>query len=165
MNHVCSSTSNLKFTSFPPPVKLDQVRKKNTPCISHRQYVYFIAGQSSKPGVCLSGSPSGHAMVTAAAWWVAVSSLGSYLYSRTHRYAYLKINKCFCFGFVNVEKNKPKGYRSYLHGVSPSLCLQRGAISCSLPALCGDAGGRWTVQDLHPRPLPPPGHRRLHYRF
>ncbi|XP_056153586.1 glucose-6-phosphatase 3 [Lampris incognitus] len=30
------------------------------------------------------GSPSGHAMVTAAVWWVAVSSLGSFLYSRTH---------------------------------------------------------------------------------
>ncbi|CAJ1080088.1 glucose-6-phosphatase 3 [Xyrichtys novacula] len=30
------------------------------------------------------GSPSGHAMVTAAAWWVVVSSLGSYLYTRTH---------------------------------------------------------------------------------
>ncbi|XP_053196739.1 glucose-6-phosphatase 3 [Scomber japonicus] len=29
------------------------------------------------------GSPSGHAMVTAAVWWVVVSSLGSYLYSRT----------------------------------------------------------------------------------
>ncbi|XP_041671782.1 glucose-6-phosphatase 3 [Cheilinus undulatus] len=30
------------------------------------------------------GSPSGHAMVTAAAWWVVISSLGSYMYSRTH---------------------------------------------------------------------------------
>ncbi|XP_071757964.2 glucose-6-phosphatase 3 [Centroberyx gerrardi] len=30
------------------------------------------------------GSPSGHAMVTAAVWWVMVSSLGSFLYSRTH---------------------------------------------------------------------------------
>nr|XP_040033309.1 glucose-6-phosphatase 3 [Gasterosteus aculeatus aculeatus] len=30
------------------------------------------------------GSPSGHAMVTAAVWWVVVSSLGSYLHSRTH---------------------------------------------------------------------------------
>ncbi|XP_060884726.1 glucose-6-phosphatase 3 [Labrus mixtus] len=30
------------------------------------------------------GSPSGHAMVTAAVWWVVVSSLGSFLYSRTH---------------------------------------------------------------------------------
>ncbi|XP_046887858.1 glucose-6-phosphatase 3 [Hypomesus transpacificus] len=30
------------------------------------------------------GSPSGHAMVTAAVWWVMVSSLGSRLYSRTH---------------------------------------------------------------------------------
>ncbi|XP_062269833.1 glucose-6-phosphatase 3 [Platichthys flesus] len=29
------------------------------------------------------GSPSGHAMVTAACWWVVVSSLGSFLYSRT----------------------------------------------------------------------------------
>nr|XP_019960313.1 PREDICTED: glucose-6-phosphatase 3 [Paralichthys olivaceus] len=29
------------------------------------------------------GSPSGHAMVTAAVWWVVVSSLGSFLYSRT----------------------------------------------------------------------------------
>ncbi|KAM6964341.1 glucose-6-phosphatase 3 [Tautogolabrus adspersus] len=30
------------------------------------------------------GSPSGHAMVTAAVWWVVVSWLGSFLYSRTH---------------------------------------------------------------------------------
>ncbi|KAF7668189.1 hypothetical protein LDENG_00028560 [Lucifuga dentata] len=30
------------------------------------------------------GSPSGHAMVTAAVWWVAASSLWSFLYSRTH---------------------------------------------------------------------------------
>ncbi|KAM6897086.1 glucose-6-phosphatase 3 [Xenentodon cancila] len=30
------------------------------------------------------GSPSGHAMVTAAAWWVVVSSLGSFLYQWTH---------------------------------------------------------------------------------
>lgn len=30
------------------------------------------------------GSPSGHTMVTAAVWWVVVSSLGSFLYSRTH---------------------------------------------------------------------------------
>lgn len=30
------------------------------------------------------GSPSGHAMVSAAVWWVVVSSLGSFLYSRTH---------------------------------------------------------------------------------
>ncbi|XP_029933049.1 glucose-6-phosphatase 3 [Myripristis murdjan] len=30
------------------------------------------------------GSPSGHAMVTAAAWWVMAASLGSSLYSRTH---------------------------------------------------------------------------------
>ncbi|KAM4623453.1 glucose-6-phosphatase 3 [Polymixia lowei] len=29
------------------------------------------------------GSPSGHAMVTAAVWWVMVSSLGSFLYSRS----------------------------------------------------------------------------------
>lgn len=29
------------------------------------------------------GSPSGHAMVTAAVWWVVVSSLGSFLHSRT----------------------------------------------------------------------------------
>lgn len=29
------------------------------------------------------GSPSGHAMVTAAVWWIVVSSLGSFLYSRT----------------------------------------------------------------------------------
>ncbi|KAK2820641.1 hypothetical protein Q5P01_023600 [Channa striata] len=30
------------------------------------------------------GSPSGHAMVTGAVWWVVTSSLGSFLYSRTH---------------------------------------------------------------------------------
>ncbi|KAJ4948889.1 hypothetical protein JOQ06_020411 [Pogonophryne albipinna] len=30
------------------------------------------------------GSPSGHAMVTAAVWWVVVSTLGSFLHSRTH---------------------------------------------------------------------------------
>lgn len=30
------------------------------------------------------GSPSGHAMVTAATWWVVVSTVGSVLYSRTH---------------------------------------------------------------------------------
>ncbi|KAM9837582.1 glucose-6-phosphatase 3 [Aulostomus maculatus] len=30
------------------------------------------------------GSPSGHAMVTAAVWWVVLSSLASFLYSRTH---------------------------------------------------------------------------------
>lgn len=29
------------------------------------------------------GSPSGHAMVTAAVWWVVVSALGSFLYSRS----------------------------------------------------------------------------------
>ncbi|XP_034049261.1 glucose-6-phosphatase 3 [Thalassophryne amazonica] len=29
------------------------------------------------------GSPSGHSMVTAAVWWVVVSSLGSFVYSRT----------------------------------------------------------------------------------
>ncbi|KAM9336836.1 glucose-6-phosphatase 3 [Symphorus nematophorus] len=33
------------------------------------------------------GSPSGHSMVTAAVWWVVVSSLGSHLYSRTHSVA------------------------------------------------------------------------------
>ncbi|XP_030611600.1 glucose-6-phosphatase 3 [Archocentrus centrarchus] len=38
------------------------------------------------PSTCETGpgSPSGHAMVTAAVWWVVVSSLGSFLYSRTH---------------------------------------------------------------------------------
>lgn len=30
------------------------------------------------------GSPSGHAMVTAAVWWVVVSSVGHFLHSRTH---------------------------------------------------------------------------------
>lgn len=30
------------------------------------------------------GSPSGHGMVTAAVWWVVVSTLASFLYSRTH---------------------------------------------------------------------------------
>uniref|UniRef100_A0A3Q3XKN9 Glucose-6-phosphatase 3 n=1 Tax=Mola mola TaxID=94237 RepID=A0A3Q3XKN9_MOLML len=39
------------------------------------------------PSTCETGpgSPSGHAMVTAAIWWVIVSTLGSFLYSRTHR--------------------------------------------------------------------------------
>lgn len=38
------------------------------------------------PSTCETGpgSPSGHAMVTAAVWWVIVSSLGSFLYSRSH---------------------------------------------------------------------------------
>ncbi|XP_004080645.1 glucose-6-phosphatase 3 [Oryzias latipes] len=38
------------------------------------------------PSTCETGpgSPSGHAMVTAAVWWVVVSSLGSFIYSRTH---------------------------------------------------------------------------------
>ncbi|KAF6730006.1 Glucose-6-phosphatase 3 [Oryzias melastigma] len=38
------------------------------------------------PSTCETGpgSPSGHAMVTAAVWWVVVSSLGSFVYSRTH---------------------------------------------------------------------------------
>ncbi|XP_061564263.1 glucose-6-phosphatase 3 [Cololabis saira] len=38
------------------------------------------------PSTCETGpgSPSGHAMVTAAVWWVVVSSLGSYLYYHTH---------------------------------------------------------------------------------
>lgn len=38
------------------------------------------------PATCETGpgSPSGHAMVTAAVWWVVVSSLASFLYSRTH---------------------------------------------------------------------------------
>lgn len=38
------------------------------------------------PSTCETGpgSPSGHAMVTSAVWWVVVSSLGSFLYSRTH---------------------------------------------------------------------------------
>ncbi|XP_024866336.1 glucose-6-phosphatase 3 [Kryptolebias marmoratus] len=38
------------------------------------------------PSTCETGpgSPSGHAMVTAAVWWVVVSSLGSSLYSHTH---------------------------------------------------------------------------------
>ncbi|XP_028332683.1 glucose-6-phosphatase 3 [Gouania willdenowi] len=37
------------------------------------------------PSTCETGpgSPSGHSMVTAAVWWVVVSSLGSYLYSQT----------------------------------------------------------------------------------
>ncbi|TNN03260.1 glucose-6-phosphatase 3 [Takifugu flavidus] len=37
------------------------------------------------PSTCETGpgSPSGHAMVTAATWWVMVSSLGSFLYLRT----------------------------------------------------------------------------------
>ncbi|XP_053710684.1 glucose-6-phosphatase 3 [Synchiropus splendidus] len=37
------------------------------------------------PSTCETGpgSPSGHAMVTAAVWWVVVSSLGSFLYTRT----------------------------------------------------------------------------------
>ncbi|XP_058477343.1 glucose-6-phosphatase 3 [Solea solea] len=37
------------------------------------------------PSTCETGpgSPSGHAMVTAAVWWVVVSSLGSFLYIRT----------------------------------------------------------------------------------
>ncbi|XP_015243202.1 PREDICTED: glucose-6-phosphatase 3 [Cyprinodon variegatus] len=40
---------------------------------------------SQFPSTCETGpgSPSGHAMVTAAVWWVVVSSLGSFLYSRT----------------------------------------------------------------------------------
>ncbi|XP_068162417.1 glucose-6-phosphatase 3 [Antennarius striatus] len=38
------------------------------------------------PSTCETGpgSPSGHAMVTAAVWWIVVSSLGSYMYSRTN---------------------------------------------------------------------------------
>ncbi|XP_041829092.1 glucose-6-phosphatase 3 [Melanotaenia boesemani] len=38
------------------------------------------------PSTCETGpgSPSGHAMVSAAVWWVVVSSLGSFLYTRTH---------------------------------------------------------------------------------
>ncbi|XP_047464767.1 glucose-6-phosphatase 3 [Mugil cephalus] len=38
------------------------------------------------PSTCETGpgSPSGHGMVTAAVWWVVVSSLGTFLYSRTH---------------------------------------------------------------------------------
>ncbi|XP_072229344.1 glucose-6-phosphatase 3 [Leuresthes tenuis] len=38
------------------------------------------------PSTCETGpgSPSGHAMVTAAVWWVVVSSLGTSLYARTH---------------------------------------------------------------------------------
>ncbi|XP_012727141.2 glucose-6-phosphatase 3 [Fundulus heteroclitus] len=41
---------------------------------------------SQFPSTCETGpgSPSGHAMVTAAVWWVVVSSLSSFLYSRTH---------------------------------------------------------------------------------
>ncbi|KAM4715389.1 glucose-6-phosphatase 3 [Anableps anableps] len=38
------------------------------------------------PSTCETGpgSPSGHAMVTAAVWWVVVTSLSSFLYSHTH---------------------------------------------------------------------------------
>ncbi|XP_077357710.1 glucose-6-phosphatase 3 [Festucalex cinctus] len=37
------------------------------------------------------GSPSGHAMVTAAVWWVVASSLQSYMYLRNYRVQYTKI--------------------------------------------------------------------------
>ncbi len=64
-----------------------------------------LHSQSPKAGAGLSGSPSGHAMVTAAVWWVVVSSLGSYLYSRTHRYNFLNML------FLVKEAG---GYQSYL---------------------------------------------------
>lgn len=47
-----------------------------------------VEHQANKADMDPSGSPSGHAMVTAAAWWVMVSSLGSFLYLRTRRYAH-----------------------------------------------------------------------------
>uniref|UniRef100_A0A3B4HCZ2 Glucose-6-phosphatase 3 n=1 Tax=Pundamilia nyererei TaxID=303518 RepID=A0A3B4HCZ2_9CICH len=49
------------------------------------------------PSTCETGpgSPSGHAMVTAAVWWVIVSSLGSFLYSLC------------CFGSKNAQNSAP----------------------------------------------------------
>lgn len=55
---------------------------------------------------CVSGSPSGHAMVTAAVWWVVVSSLGSFLYSRTRRLVKVKPNK----DKVNLEAVESTSY-------------------------------------------------------
>ena len=37
----------------------------------------------------IAGSPSGHAMVTAAVWWVIVSAVGTWLHSRTRRWGYV----------------------------------------------------------------------------
>uniref|UniRef100_A0A1A8EPX2 Glucose-6-phosphatase n=2 Tax=Nothobranchius korthausae TaxID=1143690 RepID=A0A1A8EPX2_9TELE len=50
-----------------------------------RLYVNMPPRIHQFPSTCETGpgSPSGHAMVTAAVWWVVASSLGSFLYSRT----------------------------------------------------------------------------------
>ncbi|XP_056433774.1 glucose-6-phosphatase 3 [Gadus chalcogrammus] len=45
---------------------------------NHPQVIQFASTCETGPG-----SPSGHAMVTAAVWWVIVSAVGSSLYSRT----------------------------------------------------------------------------------
>ncbi|KAG7507704.1 glucose-6-phosphatase 3 [Solea senegalensis] len=56
------------------------------------------------PSTCETGpgSPSGHAMVTAAVWWAVVSSLGSFLYSRTPRYVTFNV---FSFLFFKESLN------------------------------------------------------------
>uniref|UniRef100_A0A1A8N9G7 Glucose-6-phosphatase n=2 Tax=Nothobranchius rachovii TaxID=451742 RepID=A0A1A8N9G7_9TELE len=50
-----------------------------------RLYVNMPPRIHQFPSTCETGpgSPSGHAMVTAAVWWVVASSLGSFLYSHT----------------------------------------------------------------------------------
>ncbi|XP_037547137.1 glucose-6-phosphatase 3 [Nematolebias whitei] len=55
------------------------------------------------PSTCETGpgSPSGHAMVTAAVWWVVVSSLRSFLYSRT-RSLLISAAPCLLYGLVLV---------------------------------------------------------------
>lgn len=125
--------------------------------ITNRQPI--IANKANKNDIYVSGSPSGHAMVTAAAWWVMVSSLGSFLYLRTQRCAHRTQHICR-FVFKIVELKIPENSRS-LFLVSPSIRLQCGVVSCSLPAVCWHAGGCWTLPDLHPRTLSSPGHCRV----
>lgn len=101
-NQVFLSISNPTFSSSLPPVKQVQVNWK---CVTSCLFCHLVslhATQSSKAGVCLPGSPSGHAMVTAAAWWVVVSSLGSYLHSRTRRYTPVESRRVRCPGSDNV---------------------------------------------------------------
>ncbi|KAG7259212.1 hypothetical protein CRUP_000316 [Coryphaenoides rupestris] len=49
---------------------------------NHPNVIQFASTCETGPG-----SPSGHAMVTAAAWWVVASAAGSFLHSRTRRWS------------------------------------------------------------------------------
>lgn len=60
----------------------------------------------------------------------------------------------------NCGSKNPKESKALLK-VSSFICLQRGAISGSLPAVCWHVGGCWSLPDLHPRTLSSPGRCRV----